>query len=428
MERGRASPTNRVPWSVAWRRAAHLAAGLSVCAGLALTGCWDRTEVNDLALVSGAAFDAAPNGGFQVTLSIILPGGIPSPGGGGGGGGGGGPTTMVISATGPSVSEAVASILQEEVPAQIFWGHTEVVIIGGVLAERGITPVLDFLMRDRTTRLLTEVVVTRGRAGPLLLTSPPSRSISTASMFENLRLRLMPKTPVYRIAEDDLRYGLGAAIPEVELAHPSPAGAQGAGGGGAGGGGGGQGSQTAVSPTVFDIGGVGLFQDGHLSGWMSNRAARGAMWLLGEATRGTVSFQTPQGVRVTMELESAKIRRRAILQNGGPAIRIQIQARDSLTEVSGPLKLDEPKTLAELNDLLDADLSGRARLALGEAQQLKVDPFQFGRLVAAYQPKVWKKVYRDWPDVFAQIPVILDVNSTVERTGNLISPVTRGGG
>ncbi|WP_449267218.1 Ger(x)C family spore germination protein, partial [Gordoniibacillus kamchatkensis] len=38
-----------------------------------LPGCWDRTELNDLALVTALVFDKAENNQIQLTAQIIIP-------------------------------------------------------------------------------------------------------------------------------------------------------------------------------------------------------------------------------------------------------------------------------------------------------------------------------------------------------------------
>ena len=85
---------------------------LCVAAGI-LSGCWDRVEVNDLALVNAAAFDAVPGGGDSVTVQVVVPKNLQAAGGTGpqsGGQGGGGPVVAVVSGTGRSIADAVSRI------------------------------------------------------------------------------------------------------------------------------------------------------------------------------------------------------------------------------------------------------------------------------------------------------------------------------
>lgn len=43
-----------------------------------MTGCWDRNEMDDLALVMASGIDLTDDGQLEITLQIALPTGIPS--------------------------------------------------------------------------------------------------------------------------------------------------------------------------------------------------------------------------------------------------------------------------------------------------------------------------------------------------------------
>ncbi|MEH6996427.1 Ger(x)C family spore germination protein, partial [Neobacillus drentensis] len=64
---------------------------------LFVTGCWDRTEVNDLAIVTAAAIDKKENNQIELSLQLFIPKSLSMGGGQGGGGGGGGQMTVAAS-------------------------------------------------------------------------------------------------------------------------------------------------------------------------------------------------------------------------------------------------------------------------------------------------------------------------------------------
>lgn len=85
---------------------------------LILTGCWSRTEVNDIAIVLGAAIDKAENENLRLSLQIAIPKGL-------------GPTatnqgkaTILISAEGKNIME-VYRLIQEKIPREILKGVNE---------------------------------------------------------------------------------------------------------------------------------------------------------------------------------------------------------------------------------------------------------------------------------------------------------------
>jgi spore germination protein KC len=85
---------------------------------LLLSGCWDRREVNDIAIILGAAIDKEDNENIELSVQVFIPKALSGGGGMNGGASGGGGMTMVRTANGSSLADA-ASKLQP-----IFFGGT----------------------------------------------------------------------------------------------------------------------------------------------------------------------------------------------------------------------------------------------------------------------------------------------------------------
>ena len=131
-----------------------------------LSGCWDRVEINDLAIVTAAAIDETDDNQIELSLQVFIPKAIGSGGGqGGGGGGGGGATTMLRSQKGINISDALSK-LQSEIPRKIFWGQCKVFIFGEKLAKEGIQEQMDFFLRHPQPRERAYLYVSEGKAKP----------------------------------------------------------------------------------------------------------------------------------------------------------------------------------------------------------------------------------------------------------------------
>ena len=167
----------------------RLCISLWLCATMMLAGCWDRIEVNDLAIVQGVAIDLMPDGLIQVTASVAIPARITPPGATGGGGQTGPPTNK--SGTGRTVSEAFTR-LQEKLSRRLFWGHNSVLLIGEDLAREGIAGALDFYTRNRQPRLSTTLAVTPGRASDVLAATLPIELNVPIGIQEIERLQFAP--------------------------------------------------------------------------------------------------------------------------------------------------------------------------------------------------------------------------------------------
>ncbi|MEH7083155.1 Ger(x)C family spore germination protein, partial [Neobacillus drentensis] len=69
---------------------------------LLLAGCWDRTEVNDVTLITGVGIDKKNENTIELTAEVYIPKALGAGGGAGGGASGGGspPETIIRSGKG----------------------------------------------------------------------------------------------------------------------------------------------------------------------------------------------------------------------------------------------------------------------------------------------------------------------------------------
>jgi spore germination protein KC len=121
-----------------------------------LTGCWDRLEIEERAVVLGISVDVAGpsadkeedeisylagsysaphNEMIRVAVQIALPGKIPlGPGESGGGKGGARQTVWVIDVVGNTIDDALMN-LQQQISGRLFFGHLRVIVVSEELAK-----------------------------------------------------------------------------------------------------------------------------------------------------------------------------------------------------------------------------------------------------------------------------------------------------
>jgi len=65
-------------------------------------------------------------------------------------------------------------------------------------------------------------------------------------------------------------------------------------------------------------------------------------------------------------------------------------------------------------------------MALKKTQQeYSSDIFGFGVEVHKYHPQYWKKVKKNWDDIFSTLPVELQVDAKIRRTGLVNNPIKK---
>lgn len=356
-------------------RAAAAALAAVCAAALLLSGCWDRVAITNLNVVDALAVDTAPGGAVRLTVSLVLPQNIPTPGSAGKGGAGSGQAnTIVVSVVGATLGQADAK-LQTTLPGQLFWADARVVVVGASFARRGIMPVVDFFLRNRNTRVNTDVLVTRGLAGPLLEVGPPYRSPSIDFLYQHLQAHIASWAYAYNVVRAQMMTSTGLLLPAVHVEVPRPAGAAPTG------------SKSGLTAPQFVFAGAGVFDDGRLVGWLDQQQWRGALWLLGRTRPTRVVLHGPGGAVMTSLQDRASIHRRALrLPDGRVAVEVDVDTDGSIEEVDrGAPPLNDPAYVKVLGENLAAQIRRQEELALAAARRMDVDGFGFARLVAAYE-------------------------------------------
>ncbi|WP_372636355.1 Ger(x)C family spore germination protein [Cohnella sp.] len=129
-----------------------------------LAGCWDRSELNDLGITSATGIDWS-EGRWIISYQVVVPSGMWS--GTGGNGSSSQATIHVFSSEGKTIREA-ASNSNLEIPRQLYFAHTDLVVIGKAAAEHGLADLVETYLRSVEARESVVMAVTEQRASDIL--------------------------------------------------------------------------------------------------------------------------------------------------------------------------------------------------------------------------------------------------------------------
>ena len=380
------------------RRRAFTAALVSALL-LASPGCWDRREVVDLATVMGMAVDRAEEGGYRLSVQVVISGQFGGAGQSGGGGSKGGTKPVyVLSQKGSDLMDAYRR-LQERLPRRLWFADNRVLIIGEAVAREGVTPVIDFFSRQRQTRLLSLVTVAPGEGRRVLLAQPPLARVPAEGIRQVERLH----TGVVVNMKDFLNMlaaeGADAVAARVEVAPADPRNPQAAG--------------------EVRVNGAAVFRGDRLAGWLSDAETRGLLWLRREFRQGVVTVPDPRGDGpVSVEITHAAVRVRPREEGNRIVMDMSVWADGELREVTGAIDLTRPQTIEGLQEALAGEIEDRIRATLRKTQgEFGADVLRFGEAVHRFLPTRWKQVKRAWRQEFPRVDLKLSVRARIRRTG-----------
>ncbi len=153
---------------------------------LATTGCYDRQELEQQAFVTALGIDKAPEGMLDCTLRFALP---QNPASGGGSGGSVTPLAgkSPVTYRARSVTEALL-IANSSIERQVSLTHLSSVIFGKTLAEEGLKPVLQAMVRYREFRPTVFVAIAHGTARDVLAQQKPMLDKSANRLADGIAL------------------------------------------------------------------------------------------------------------------------------------------------------------------------------------------------------------------------------------------------
>lgn len=380
-------------------------------------GCWDRKELNQLAIVLAAGVDRAPGGDMRLTVQLARPrafgGGVERPSG-----------TQenncwVISANGETVLHAQRN-LERKVSRNIYWGHYVILVFSEDVAREGLRQAINFFSRAPTARETVWVMVTRGKAEDVLISHSQLENTSAQSAGAMLKKGVGEPVMLKDLSMMLASKGIDPALPRVELTPSgSPQGPElgenlprNKGGG-----------DRQSPPTIhaeITLTGTGIFRDDKLVGWLDLRETRGLLWLKDEMERGVVTVPSPQepGKKISINITRGDTRVEPFYDGENVWFNVRVKMEGALWEQESTEKITDPVIYHTIEKAMSREIENMARDALNKAQlEYGVDIFGFGEAFHRKYKREWASVQNRWDDVFAGAQVNIAVEGRIRRTG-----------
>ncbi|WP_175639646.1 Ger(x)C family spore germination protein [Metabacillus schmidteae] len=383
---------------------------LCILSILFISGCWDSNELQDFSIISGIGIDKGgddPENRFRLTVQIINPSIVS--GGQQGGNVQSSPVTT-YSETGSTLKEALRKI-SNEAPAELFFPHIQIMLIGEELAKEGIDELFDVIERDPKFRVLFPVLIVKGHtAEDALKISTSLRPIPSAKIEGSLQSskEIWGEYPSTRADQAIMKLGEGsAAITGIEINGNVEKGNQTAN------------MQEISQSTKLEIKGLAIIREGKLEKWLEGNPARGVVWVNNEMEETVMNLDCPDKKdAVAIDIGRAETIIKAKVKKNKPVMTIKINAEGAVSETHCSLELDKDETIKELEKQLRNEIKEEVQLAIKTLQEEKSDVFGFGEYVNIEKKNYWKKIKDKWEEeIFPQSIVNVEVNATIRRTG-----------
>ena len=391
-----------------------LLGGLVACLAAVCAGCWDRIEVTELAIISGVALDQAGPQSVRMTVSIVAPTRVRTPGSGAGEAS---PSPdVVISAEGRTVVDAAVA-LQAKTGRRLFWGHIEVILVGEALARQGLAPVFDFFARHRQPRLRTLVAVVPGDASDVLATMAVIEPSTAAAVTRLAELHPAALITLKDFLADRLEQGREAVVPIIRVASRGAA----------------QPGTLQISPDKEpdpppsvqrdplqpELVGLAVFRGDRVVGYLDWSESVALLWVRSQSIVSSVTVplgSTDQHVSLTIVRSATEMRPR--FEGDRIVMEMRLFGEHDLIEDTAGVDTDSPRVVKLIEQELAEAISQSVRRAIAKLQkEFRSDAFGFGAAVRRADPARWRELSARWDTVFPDVVVELEVQTFIRRVG-----------
>jgi spore germination protein KC len=368
---------------------------------LTLSGCSDRVELQDLAIITAAAIDRLDDGKIRISVQIFIPRAIVS------GQSGENPSQGAIfvrEGIGDNLANAV-SMLQINVPRKLFWGQCKIYIFGKKQAKSGIRDEVDYLARHPKPRGNSFLYVSEGEANELLKLVPPLERYSGEALK---KLTVSESGLITTLRDVDM--GLMGESESVSMPYIKKLNSRE--------------YARKLHETIPVIDGMAIFKKDQMVGVLNLKESRGLLWLKDDVKSSTVSIK-PKGEdgAITMTPTLGQMKVSPQIKDGRWIMNVTIAIEGDIVQNETHLNLMNVDVMMKITKEYEAALKERVTLTIEKLQQeYKTDVIDFGRRFHQKYPKEWRKVRSKWDEKFPEVEVKFTVSAKVRRPGYIGPP------
>lgn len=356
-----------------------------------------------MAIILAAGLDQDKGNRVKLSVEVFIPkGGEPGASGDGmSPSGGAGRPTLISSATGVSLSDAM-SHLQGRLSRKLYWGHNHVFVIGKKRAEAGLDDDLDFVLRFPEMRERANFYITEGTAAEVMNVMPQVERSTMEALRELSKTEVGSKVDLKELLE------LMSRSPDQAVYLPYVL----------------RGTEMADNRNVRDSNapyfkGMAVLKRGKLVGTLDNETSLGVLWLTDRIKASTMVVYPMSNGSVSISLSRSKTEVEPRIDPEGKwSLGLTVHYEGEVSQNTSGLDLMKPDQFKQIVEGANATIRLRMEAALKEVRtEMKADVLDFGEAFRRKYPRQWREAKKEWEKRFAQIEIVLDLKADIVRPG-----------
>lgn len=388
-----------------------LAAGLALLLVLPLlSGCWNRRELNDIAVAVAMGIDRVDDN-YRVSVQIVDPSQMTNnsnvdrfP-------------IRVFTEKAPTVFEALRKVTSKT-SRKIYLAHLLLLLFDERMAREGIKEPLDFLIRDHEVRPDFHIAITRGyETSDVLSVVTPMEMLSAVDLYRSLGMSQKSWAPTVATNVKEMMGTLMIDGIEPVLTGLTLIGDLNKG----------KSADNVKQPQpfmYFKFTGIGVFREDRLVGWLKDADSKSYSYVNNQVSSSVSSIKCPESDDMfAVEIIDAKVGRKPSVNNGRPSMQLKAEISANVGEVHCRMEMND-KSIVALQTAASEQLKHVIEDGIHHVQsKYSVDIYGFGENFHHTYPKQWRQWKDGWDELFAQMPVEVKMNFRLKKVGKIISPI-----
>lgn len=372
---------------------------ITVCAVLVfvtviLSSCWNYREVNEMAIIVGAAIDKSTTEKYKLTVELLdVSGGQQTQ-----------ISTSVLSVEGETVFDAARKLISVE-GKRGYWGHIRILIVSEEIARDDIAEVVKFFRQDAEARGDLYVIISKGSAASEIFQADRALgdviSESLAQSLENSKyMSGIPEVRLYTLSQYLKSGRISPVLPALTI-------------------------KTIENKKVPAFVGSAVFRKTKLVDYLTPDETEAMLFLKDEIGGGVLVTKT-DSARISLEILGNKTKIRTRADNDTVSVYITVETRAAIDEVIGNIDFSNLAVLDEIKKSSEMQLKSRLEDVIKKAMEIKADIIGLGQKIYENSPDKWKEISNDYETELGNIHVNITVNVDIVNTSILYNQLNEG--
>lgn len=369
-----------------------------------LTGCWDREELNDVAIVTGIAVDPGKDTKYKLTVEAINSAEFGKQSAKG--------NTPVInySLEGNSLPE-LSNKMNVGLTRKVIYSHTRVLFINEDIAKEGALGFLDFMERSGNFRNDFKIIITKGnQASDFTKISYPialSPSLKLHNQVEAFAKEWAgnPGIQLNDFISALISKGRSPVAPTVVIEGNPKKGKTI------------ENNQSLEPEAIIAIDGLAVFNNEKMVGSLSLNDSRNYLWTQ-KLDHTSISVSCGENQYLDVRVNKSKKKMNTTYKNGTPHLKIKIIGEAELQGMECTSDISKVDVNDDYEQRVEKHIRNEITSTIKKVQEeYGVDIYGFGEALSRDNPKKYKKVEDSWNEEFSKADVDVTVDIDLLRTG-----------